>query len=74
MTNGKVLRFPTGAVVSTRRTPVSSWVSDSGETTCTFVIETTSQAKPEDRAGLVTFMRGLADLFESDAGRALFEE
>ena len=74
MGEGKVIPFERPATISTKRTPVASWVSDSGATTCTFLIETTSRAKPEDRAELVAYIRDLANLLESDAGRSLFEE
>jgi hypothetical protein len=70
----KVLPFARPAAITTRRTPVASWVSESGGTTCTFLIETTSKAKPKDRAELVAYIRDLANLFESDVGRSLFEE
>jgi len=35
--DGKVLPFVRPTVVGTKRTPVSSWVSDSGSTSCTFL-------------------------------------
>lgn len=74
MSDGVVLAFPSGAVVATRRTPVASWVSDSGEAECTFLVTTTSKASAKDRAELVSYLRDLATLFESTAGASLFEE
>ncbi len=44
-------------------------------TTCTVIIEgRVNEVVPADRVELVAYLRSIADLFDSEAGRAFFEE
>ncbi len=55
--------------------PDSRWASTSGKTTCAVIIEgRADDLEPADRDELVAYLRSIADLFDSEAGRALFEE
>lgn len=55
--------------------PDSRWASTSGKTTCVVIIKgRANDLEPTDRNELVAYLRSIADLFDSDAGRALFEE
>ena len=52
--------------------PAVAWGSRSGNTSCTVIVESRNGAGDADRAELVAHLRDLADLFDGEAGRAMF--